>query len=366
MAHQLWVGNTGIWGSEEALLAHIRQKCGVVPKSVWFCKNRGSGELEGYGFVDFNSSEDAVLTMRMLKDTPIPHAPEHLIRLNWGNARPETNTEMLQQATGFQVYVGNLPSVVTGERLLQYFQRYFPDAISARLIYGPDGFSKGFGFVKFHTFREVQDAIKQLNGSTELGRAIKVSEAATNRIHNTEAARREAPHETLFIRDIDPEIVKADTLRHHFSPYGNVVSVRVVEGHPDWAYVTMETKLEAESARNALQGSRFGGTTKCDIQFGRAVEEETPTQVTVPIAGKEDAGQRRQKCDEFFTEEGIRKVVDAIQRYGEVERRSLIAESDAILANRRAVQRVMAVEQKLFGWECGNVSNPSPQFWYFP
>ena len=361
MAHQLWVGNTEIWGSEEQLIGHIRQKCGVVPKSVWFCKNRGSGELEGYGFVDFNSSEDAVLTMRMLKDTPIPHAPDHLIRLNWGNARPETNTEMLQQATGFQVYVGNLPASVTNERLLQYFQRYFPDAISARLIHGPDGFSKGFGFVKFHTFREVQDAIRQLNGSTELGRVIKVSEAATNRIHNTEVTRRETSNETLFIRDIDPEIVKEDTLRHHFSPYGNVVAVRIVDGHPDWAYVQMETKLEAESARNALQGSRFGGTTKCDIQFGRAVEESGPSvQVTVPVIEKPKTTKR----SEFFNDEGTRRVVELIQRYGDITRHAPIVESDPHLSNRLATRQCIA-NHKLFEWGYSDHHAPLSPFWYF-
>jgi hypothetical protein len=73
----------------------------------------------------------------------------------------------------------------------------------------------------------------------------------------------------LFIRGLDPDLVKEATLRA-----------------PDWANVTTETHVEAEFEKNTLQGTRFGGTAKCDMQFGRAAEEATaprPKEVTVPV-----------------------------------------------------------------------------------
>lgn len=359
---QLWVGSTDIWETEEQLSKYIEQKCNILVKSVWFCRNRGSGQLEGYGFIDFDSTEDAVTVMKMIKDTPIPHSPKNRIRLNWGSAHADADADAVQQANGYQVYVGNIPASVTDDKLLEYFQRYFPEAISARLIYGPNGRSKGFGFVKFNTFQEVKDAISQLNGSSELGRPIRVSEATTNRIRSQEIGQQPTT-ETLFVRDIDPEVVKESTLRHHFSPYGNVVSVKLVDGHPDWAYVTMDSRMEAESARNALQGSRFGGVTKCDIQFGRAVELDTRHKdvfLTVPVMEKPKRDKQKQL--EFFSSEGgLKQVIDLIQRVGEIGREEL---QRSEMRNRQEVMQELR-EERLFDWNCELGHATGPVMWYF-
>ena len=361
---QLWVGNTEIWQSEEQLMAYVRDKCGVTVRSAWFCRNRTSGQLEGFGFMDFDKTSDAALVMRLLKDTQIPHAPGTRFRLNWGSTRTETDTETLQQASGYQVYVGNLPSTVTDERLLQYFQKYFPHAISARLIRGADGYSKGFGFVKFNTFQEVRDAIKQLNGSTELGRPIRVNEATANRMHG-QSSGADTTTTTLFLRDLDPEIVKEDTLRHHFAPYGNVLKVRIVSQHPDWAYITMETRLEAESARNALQGSRFGGTTKCDIQFGRPVDDEvsaTDGQVTVPAVKPKAVSKRKQA--EFFDDAGVDKVMQIVARVSQGGRATPLTFADGKMANRSLVRETLLTQHQTFDWVCATQSPPS-RFWHY-
>lgn len=362
---QLWVGNTEIWQSEEQLIAYIREKCGVTVRSVWFCKNKTSGQLEGYGFLDFDKTNDAALVMRLLKDTPIPHAPGTRFRLNWGSTRTETDTETLQQASGYQVYVGNLPSTVSDDRLLQYFQKYFPRAISARLIRGPDGYSKGFGFVKFNTFQEVKDAIKQLNGSTELGRPIKVNEATANRMHG-QSSGADTTTTTLFLRDLDPEIVKEDTLRHHFAPYGNVLKVRIVSEHPDWAYITMETRLEAESARNALQGSRFGGTTKCDIQFGRPVDDDVTKnegQVSVPIMKAKTVNRRKQA--EFFDDAGVDKIMGMIARVSESGRATPLAFADAKMANIAHGRDCLEMQHRVFDWGSSMDCSGASRFWWY-
>lgn len=363
---QLWVGCANIWGTEEQLISHIRVKCGIVAKSAWFCRNRGTGELAGYGFVDFVKIDDAVLVMRMLKDTPIPHSPSHLIRLNWGNERAGSDAEAMQKATGFKCYVGNLASTVTHDKLLSYFQGYFPDAIAANIVHGPDGFSRGFGFVKFHTFQEVKDAIKQLNGSTELGRAIKVGEAATNRMQGQEGT--EPQSRTLLLRDVDTEIVTMDKLKDNFSPYGNVVRVTTVDEHPDWAYVVMETQMEAESARNALQGSRFGGTTKCDIQFGRDVDDSVGKPRKINVLEIAEERKKVIQPSEFFCDKGLRSVIDKIQRVAEVRRVFPLVTSDAKIANRIASQIHLQGQTRAFDWCFSEERDSSPRdecVWFF-
>jgi RNA recognition motif-containing protein len=350
---QLWIGNTELWESEEQVISVIRQKCNIAPRSVWFSRNRTSNQLDGFGFIQFETTGDAAQVMRLLKDAPIPHSPSHRIRLNWGNTRPDGESEVIQQAAGFQVYVGNLPSTMTDDKLIMYFRRHFPQALSARLIHGPDGISRGFGFVRFNTFREVTDAIRLLNGSTELGRPIKVSEATTNRVRVQEQGSDPASA-TLFIRDIDPEIVKEETLLYHFRPYGNVLKVKVIPGHPDWANVTMETHVEAESAKNALQGSRFGGTTKCDIQFGRAFDEATvskQSQITVPVLKPKKSTRKLQA--EYFGDAGIERVAQTIQRYAELKRPAPLEMTHPEIANRKAARSALENDAMLFGWNCG-------------
>jgi RNA recognition motif-containing protein len=362
---QLWLGNTEVLESEDQVFSVIRQKCNISARSVWFSRNRSSGQLDGYGFIQFDNSADAALAMRLLKDTPIPHAPSYRIRLNWGNARSDGDPMAVQQSTGFQVYVGNLPGTVTDDKLLQYFRRYFPQAISARLIHGADGISKGFGFVKFNTMREVTDAIQTLNGTSEFGRAIRVSEATTNRVHAQDQGS-DASSSTLFIRDLDPEIVKEDTLRHHFRPYGNVLRVRIIPGHPDWANVTMETHVEAECAKNALQGTRFGGTTKCDIQFGRAVEDAPaarPKEVTVPVINQKQTNRKLHA--QVFDDDGIRRVTETMQRFAELNRPIPLALADAEVANRGSATAAFAAGA-LFDWNAMEDTIPaSATFWYY-
>ena len=358
---QLWVGNTEIWQSEEQLIAYVREKCGITVRSVWFVRNKTSGQLEGFGFMDFDKVSEAAHVMKLLKDTAIPHAQGARFRLNWGSAGSEADMETIQQESGYQVYVGNLPSTVTDERLLQFFRKYFPSAISAKLIRSPDGFSQGYGFVKFNTLREVKEAITQLNGSREFGKAIKVSEGRANRIHRQSDA--DATSTTLFLRDIDPEIVKEDTLRHHFAPYGNVLRVRIISEHPDWAYVTMETKAEAESAKNALQGSRFGGTTKCDIQFGRPVDDTSSArehQVSIPIVKPKSMSRRQQS--QYFDDAGVDRVMAIITRVAEINRLSPIVHCDTKISNRLFAHETLETQTRLFDWNCSTPPTTS-YFW---
>lgn len=358
---QLWVGNTEVWQNEEQLIQYIKERCNIIVRSVWFCRNKQSGQLEGYGFLDFENSTDANQVMLQLKDTPIPHASGARFRLNLAASRPDSDTKTLQQANGFQAYVGNLPAVVTDDRLLMFFKRHFPQTLSARLICDPSGRSKGFGFVRFNTFQEVKDAIRKLNGSTEFGRPMKVSEATANRMY-TQKAATDTSTTTLFIKDIDPEIVIENTLRHHFQPYGNVLKVKIVEGHADWAYVTMETRLEAESARNALQGSRFGGSTRCSIEFGKPVDDEPASKVTevmIPMIKPKKHDKKKQA--QFFNDAGVDRVFSIIRRVAEIDRADCGQHTET---NRDLAKDTLEFSSKMMDWQCAE--RPASQaFWYF-
>ena len=365
---QLWVGRTEIWEDEEKLMKTIRQKCGIKPKSVWFCRNKNTNQLEGYGFIDFETPQEAAEVMRMLRDTPIPHAPSHRFKLNWGTANTATDSATTQQASGFSVYVGNLPTSVDDTKLLNFFRRFIPQTISARLIFDSDKISKGYGFVKFNTLQEMKKAIKLINGSTEFGgRPLKVSEAKDNRmVMNTDGSSGEQATNILFIRDIDPDVVKTDTIYQHFRPYGKVLNVRIIPDHPDWANVKMETITAAEIAKKALQGARFGGATRCDIQFGKEFDENIiiPSysnsifdqiesqdnnifSTSVPVVNSQKMSKKA--MIKHFDENGVSRVMEYIKTFAEMNRRSPISMADTITANTVFAQKKLTCNE-MFDW----------------
>lgn len=75
------------------------------------------------------------------------------------------------------IYVSNLGYSITNEDLTKLFSSYGPVS-SARVI--TDKFtqqSRGFGFVEMADDNEASSAIRELNGTMQDGRVLKVTEA---------------------------------------------------------------------------------------------------------------------------------------------------------------------------------------------
>jgi hypothetical protein len=145
-----------------------------------------------------------------------------------------------------------------------------------------------------------------------------------------------------------------------------VLRVRIIPGHPDWANVTMETHVEAECAKNALQGTRFGGTTKCDIQFGRAVEEmPAPRQKEIVVPVIDPKHTNRKLHAQVFNDDGIRRVTSIMQRVAEINRPIPLARADPEIANRESATASLA-SCSLFDWNAATETVPiSTTFWYY-
>jgi len=75
------------------------------------------------------------------------------------------------------IYVGNLAYSMTDEELNELFSE-FGDVQSASVIMDKfSGQSKGFGFVEMPDNAAADTAIKELNGKSVKGRALKVNQA---------------------------------------------------------------------------------------------------------------------------------------------------------------------------------------------
>jgi cold-inducible RNA-binding protein len=77
-----------------------------------------------------------------------------------------------------KVYVGNLPSELTGEGLRQFFSFRGFLVDSARVICDREGGrSRGFGFVEIESAEAAEQAIAKLNGFNMNGRTLQLKDA---------------------------------------------------------------------------------------------------------------------------------------------------------------------------------------------
>ena len=363
-AHHLWIGNTDLWDSEEQLMVQIREITGLTVKSCWFPKDRQTGNKLNYGFLEFSNLNEAGEALRKLKGSYIPHTNGKRFTVNWGSYKQNsTDQETLQRAEGFSCYVGNLPNYVDDEKLLDYFKQFFPNVLNAHIVYS-NGVSKGYGFVKFNTHEEVIAAIKKLNNTTDFGRSLRVNEGTQNRV--TPSKDVIETNKTLFISDLDPTVVNEEVLRSQFSLYGKVTSIKFDENQPSWATIVMEDHGQAESAKNALQGARFGGLTKCLINWGRLIQEtprypQRSTSFSLPIF--KESKSTNQEISDFCTNQNIHNIINAIQYNGTKERISPLKYLNHDYSNKNFSKHKITSYQKL--QQYSSQMPHTTKFWYF-
>lgn len=79
------------------------------------------------------------------------------------------------------IYIGNLPSSVTGDNLQTLFAEFGEVQAYKVILDRRTNQSKGFGFVEMPSNSEADQAIKALNGKMIDGRTIKVNPADSGR-----------------------------------------------------------------------------------------------------------------------------------------------------------------------------------------
>lgn len=187
MCTTVYVGNLNFKTTSEDLVNFFEgAEIGNVV-NVDLKKHAADGQSKGWALVDFASAEDAsncadqlngallddrLLTIRLdRKSMPMGQGNGGMGggmgynnnggaggRNNGGGAAP-----MKEFAPSNRVYVGNLPWVADDAALMAAFSMYNP--ISATVVYGRDGRSRGYGIVEFSTVDEAGMAIDGMNQS---------------------------------------------------------------------------------------------------------------------------------------------------------------------------------------------------------
>lgn len=359
----LWIGGTQIFESEEQLLDEVKAATGITPVNVRLIRDTTTGQLAGYGFIKFQNASDATEALRMLKGSIIRIKPQLRWTVNWGTDKNEvTDADSFAKAEGYSCYVGNLPTTVDDEQLLEFFRSHIPTAINSRVIY-QNGVHKGFAFVKFSTHQEVIDACNKLNGISAWGRSIKVLEAENNRTLDV----NQDTNTILFLSQLDPNIVTEEILIETFSRFGTVIYAKIDPQKPQWALVKMETHSQAESALNDLQGAKFGGITKAIIAWGRDVtattQSEKSNRIKIPYFKPQNKDKKAHA--EFYNKENVHKIINIIQTVAESQREQPLEDRNPKRANRAYAANQVSL-MNLYNMECfSDYVNNEQKLWYF-
>ena len=155
----------------------------VSCKGVKLIKDKNSQNYMGYGFLEFNSHEEAENALKTLNGKLMPNTQNKFFKLNWASYQNKTNNN--PNATEFSIYVCELDTNITEDILKNYFKQIYQSVISAKIIIDPaTKISKGYGFVKFSDYSEAQRAIQEMNGKQINGKTMKVAQASFKKTTN--------------------------------------------------------------------------------------------------------------------------------------------------------------------------------------
>eukprot|EP00518_Triparma_eleuthera_P020873 CAMPEP_0197556508 /NCGR_PEP_ID=MMETSP1320-20131121/15263_1 /TAXON_ID=91990 /ORGANISM="Bolidomonas sp., Strain RCC2347" /LENGTH=208 /DNA_ID=CAMNT_0043117643 /DNA_START=268 /DNA_END=891 /DNA_ORIENTATION=- len=163
-----YVGNLSSECTESLLLELFTQAAPV--KSVFMPKDKLTGVHNNYGFVEFNTSDDADYAIHIMNMLKLHGKP---LRVN----KSASATGPLNDGVGANLFVGNLDPEVDAKLLHDTFSAFGPLLKPPHVPVDDDGAPKGFGFLSFTTFEASDLAIEVMNNQFLCGRQITLSYA---------------------------------------------------------------------------------------------------------------------------------------------------------------------------------------------
>ncbi|ESP04827.1 hypothetical protein LOTGIDRAFT_229923 [Lottia gigantea] len=254
-------------------------------KSSKVIRDRASGYSYGFGFVDYQSVEDAARAVHTLNGLQLQNK-----RIKVAFARPGGDT-----IKGANLYVRNIPSTWKEQELIAMFEG-FGQIIQSRVLIEPStGISRRVGFVLYDKKESADAAIKQLSGKVPPGETdalmIKYADDNSKKVRppvfppamtqggpmrNQGGGNRfrynpmmmgpggqGSQGHVIFVYNIGSD-ADEKTLWQLFSPFGSVTKVNVIHDTAKnmckgYGFVTMTNLNEAANAIQCLNGYYYNG-----------------------------------------------------------------------------------------------------------
>lgn len=169
----LWIGGLEPYMDEEFLQSAMSMMGESYVVSIKVMTNKFTGEPAGYGFINFDSDQTAIVAMHRLGGKIIPNSnPPVRFKLN------HNSTRLAPGEIDTSIWVGDLTPEVDDYALYRFFITRYNSVRCAKVVLDETGFSKGYGFVRFGLEQEQQHALSNMTGELGLGsKPIKVSMA---------------------------------------------------------------------------------------------------------------------------------------------------------------------------------------------
>ncbi|XP_019196503.1 PREDICTED: polyadenylate-binding protein RBP45-like isoform X2 [Ipomoea nil] len=259
----LWIGDLQYW-MDESYINGCFAHTGEVA-SIKVIRNKFTAQSEGYGFIEFRSHAAAETVLQTYNGTLMPNTDQNF-RLNWATLGAGERRDNTPDHT---IFVGDLAADVTDYLLQETFKAVYSSVKGAKVVTDKNtGRSKGYGFVKFGDESEQVRALTEMNGVLCSTRPMRVGPAANKQTvgtqqkaatyQNPQASQGESDpnNTTIFVGGLDPNVTE-EHLRQVFSPYGELVHIKIVAGKR-CGFVQFATRASAEQALSNLQGTQLG------------------------------------------------------------------------------------------------------------
>ncbi|PSS24937.1 Polyadenylate-binding protein, partial [Actinidia chinensis var. chinensis] len=266
----LWIGDLQYWMDEQYIVGCFAHTGEVVSAKV--IRNKQTSQSEGYGFIEFVSHAAAERTLQAYNGTLMPNVEQNY-RLNWASFG--AGEKRSDGTPDFTIFVGDLASDVTDYILQETFRAHYPSVRGAKVVNDRlTGRTKGYGFVKFGEESEQLRAMTEMNGKVCSMRPMRIGPAANKKnvasYQNSQGTLNEDDpnNTTIFVGGLNNGVLD-EQLRQIFSPYGQLVHVKIPSGGKGCGFVQFAERQCAEEALRMLNGNQLGGT-KIRLSWGRS------------------------------------------------------------------------------------------------
>ncbi|KAJ9136331.1 hypothetical protein P3X46_033422 [Hevea brasiliensis] len=286
----LWIGDLQYWMDENYLHSCFAHTGEVV--SVKVIRNKQTGQVEGYGFIEFTSHGPAERILQTYNGTPMPNGEQNF-RLNWASF---SGGDKRDDTPDFTIFVGDLAADVTDYQLQETFRVRYPSVKGAKVVIDRlTGRTKGYGFVRFGDESEQLRAMTEMNGAFCSTRPMRIG-LATNKkavagqqypkasYQNPQSENENDPNNTtIFVGNLDSNVTD-DHLRELFGQYGQLLHVKIPAGKR-CGFVQFADRSCAEEALRMLNGAQLSGQN-IRLSWGRSPSNKQPQ----PDASQWNAG----------------------------------------------------------------------------
>ncbi|ORY99713.1 hypothetical protein BCR42DRAFT_430043 [Absidia repens] len=328
----LWMGDLETWMDEQYIQQLWYHWSDQVQVKV--IRDKTTGISLGYCFIDFGTHLMAQQIMNLYQGKRMPHSSSKTFKLNWasGGGLFDKKHDRIPE---YSIFVGDIPPDCSDTILFSVFQTRYPSCKSAKIMTDPTtGQSRGYGFIRFHDRLDQQRALIEMQGFLFVNnRPIRVSLATPKqRTHHpsnpssplssssassssssslllpttntmpltTIAASMPLPppqqlsptptptppplplpastasnrNTTIFVGGLSAPI-KEDDLRHYFTPFGDIVYVKIPVGK-GCGFVQYVSHASAALAIHHMNGYQIGS---CRIRLSWGKTQQPPPSV---------------------------------------------------------------------------------------